>query len=643
MAQLITSSITNSVANGIQLPIGTSAQRPIFAYRTPGTYTWVAPTGVTSIQVLVVGGGGGGSNYNSAGGGGAGGLIYNSAFAVTPGSSYTVTVGAGGRPAIGQADGSLPALNGGNSVFATLTAFGGGNGGQGNAYGGTRGTADVLPGSGNGTVGSGGGARHPSVPAGGIGTTGQGNAGGASGTYGTNYPGGGGGGAGGAGGAGNAAGTIAGAGGVGVANSITGVATWYAGGGGGSVQSGGTGGQGGRGGGGRGGGPEINYCGQDGYPGTGGGGGAGGYGGSTTYYSPANTRNGGWGGSGIVVISTLTVAQSPLGLMRFNTDLGDIEIWDGYEWNSFQPFNGTITSQLASPSRLAPSSIINAYTGDLSDRVTMALGAQYVTIPYTGWYRIGAYGAQGGCNSVRRGGGGTAAIGDFRLLAGQVIKCVVGSAGGTHTSDCDSGGGGATYVLQEPYDTVDSILVIGAGGGGASNTYNSVIGSRFKTSQEGADGKNANSGRSGVSGDGGDAGTGGGYGFRNKSGSAGNPGGGFFAGGGATNPNWSSTSGGFCYLDTPSGQGGVPNNANAFGGFGGAGGGGGHGDCFISGGGGGGFNGGGTRIQYTNTHGGCGGGSYNNGLNQENLGGINWNGKTGSAGNMGYVTIQRIR
>jgi hypothetical protein len=329
--------------------------------------------------------------------------------------------------------------------------------------------------------------------------------------------------------------------------------------------------------------------------------------------------------------------------MRFNSDLGDLELWDGYEWNIFQPFNGTVTAQLASPSKTAPSSIINAYTGDLSGRVTMTNGAQYVTIPYTGWYRIGAYGAQGGCNSARRGGGGTGAIGDFRLLAGQIIKCVVGSTGGNHTTDCDSGGGGATYVLQQPYDTVDSILVIGAGGGGASNTYNSVIGSRFKTWQEGADGKNANSGRSGISGDGGDAGTGGGYGFRNKSGSAGNPGGGFFAGGGATNPTWSSTGGGWCYLDSPAGQGGNSDNANSYGGFGGAGGGGGHGNCFISGGGGGGFNGGGTRIQYTNTHGGCGGGSYNNGLNQENLGGINWNGKTGSAGNMGYVTIQRIR
>jgi hypothetical protein len=113
-------------------------------------------------------------------------------------------------------------------------------------------------------------------------------------------------------------------------------------------------------------------------------------------------------------------------MMRFNSELGDIEIWDGYEWNIFQPFNGPVTAQLASPSKTAPSSIINTYTGDLSGRVIMRNGAQYVTIPYTGWYRIGAYGAQGGCNSARRGGGGTRGAATDRAavsITNRTIRC----------------------------------------------------------------------------------------------------------------------------------------------------------------------------------------------------------------------------
>ena len=43
----------------LKLPSGTTADRPIAIYRTPGTYTWVAPAGVNSVLVWVVGGGGG--------------------------------------------------------------------------------------------------------------------------------------------------------------------------------------------------------------------------------------------------------------------------------------------------------------------------------------------------------------------------------------------------------------------------------------------------------------------------------------------------------------------------------------------------------------------------------------------------------
>lgn len=63
------------------------------AYTTPGTYSWTAPTGVTSVSVVAVGPGG--DFYNEAyGGGSGGGLGYKNNISVTPGASYTVVVGA---------------------------------------------------------------------------------------------------------------------------------------------------------------------------------------------------------------------------------------------------------------------------------------------------------------------------------------------------------------------------------------------------------------------------------------------------------------------------------------------------------------------------------------------------------------------
>ncbi len=76
------------------------------SYATPGTYNWVCPVGVTSVQVECRGGGGAGggaqgfgvASGNSAakGGGGAGGSYASNSVIVTPGSSYTIFVGGGG-------------------------------------------------------------------------------------------------------------------------------------------------------------------------------------------------------------------------------------------------------------------------------------------------------------------------------------------------------------------------------------------------------------------------------------------------------------------------------------------------------------------------------------------------------------------
>jgi hypothetical protein len=105
----------------LTLPQGTTGQRPSVTttairwtntgtqsysvlYGTTPTVTnttWTAPTGVSEIEVLVVGGGGSGGNCQSnggtpGGGGGAGGLVYHDRFATTPGTVYNVTVGTGG-------------------------------------------------------------------------------------------------------------------------------------------------------------------------------------------------------------------------------------------------------------------------------------------------------------------------------------------------------------------------------------------------------------------------------------------------------------------------------------------------------------------------------------------------------------------
>jgi hypothetical protein len=279
---------------------------------TLSSTSWTAPTGVTQIEVLVVAGGGaggavgGGAPY-AGGGGGAGGLIYNSSFAVTPGSSYAVTVGQGGG------GGSSVGSAGNNSVFGSLTAIGGGGGGG-------------LSGNSGSVGGSGGGGSAPVVTftAGSAGTASQGNAGG-QGFQGPNSAGGGGGGAGAAGQDG--LNFIAGGGGIGLNFSISGTPTWYAGGGGAATEQSGYYAMGGLGGGGTGG----NGSGSAGTASTGGGGGG----------ATRGVNSGGAGGSGIVIIKykTTSANESPTGNIRFNTQINEIETYENSytEWVSQDP------------------------------------------------------------------------------------------------------------------------------------------------------------------------------------------------------------------------------------------------------------------------------------------------------------------
>lgn len=108
-----------------------------------GNTDWTVPAYVTSVEYLVVGGGGGGGgayDTGSAGGGGAG-LVLTGTLSVIPGILYTITVGGGGSGGIGT-KASTPyetaGTNGSASIFATITANGGGGGWNSrNAYAGT--------------------------------------------------------------------------------------------------------------------------------------------------------------------------------------------------------------------------------------------------------------------------------------------------------------------------------------------------------------------------------------------------------------------------------------------------------------------------------------------------------------------------
>ena len=100
------------------------------------TGSWTAPADVTSVEVMAVSGGGsGGSSVAGGGGGGGGGLVIRN-LTVTPGASYTITVGAGGA----RTSNNEPGINGSPTSFgALLTVVGGGAGGGGttspNVYG----------------------------------------------------------------------------------------------------------------------------------------------------------------------------------------------------------------------------------------------------------------------------------------------------------------------------------------------------------------------------------------------------------------------------------------------------------------------------------------------------------------------------
>jgi len=242
------------------------------SYTSAGTYSWVAPTGVTSVAVLAIGGGAaGGTNYQSnspVNGGGGGGLGYYNNYTVTPGNSYTVVVGNGGTPYVN------PPTAGGDSYFVNTSTVKGGGGSTGKSGG----AGGSYVGTGGGTGGAGGTGSGSTYSGGGGGAGGYAGAGGAGGTANGAGSSGSGGGGGGGGSYQNSCFSSAGGGGVG----LYGQGSSGAGGAGGSSAAGGGGGSSGNAG-----------CSRDGS-------GNGVYGGAYGGGGSGNTRSNGYAGPGSV-------------------------------------------------------------------------------------------------------------------------------------------------------------------------------------------------------------------------------------------------------------------------------------------------------------------------------------------------------
>ena len=271
---------------GMQLEVDPTASAYYSTSSNRLTTTWTdlslttRSPDLTQVEVLVVAGGGGTGALWQGGGGGGGGIVYRPSFTVAPGTSYTATVGLGGN---GSGVSQELQSDGGNSVFGSLTALGGGKGSSENV---TRNNGGSGGGSSHATTSDASNATQPGSASGGFGN----NGGGWDPALPNSYPfsAGGGGGAGAPGALVKETDANPGKGGDGLPFNITGSTVFYGGGGAGSNRNG-VSAPGGLGGGGA--------TGQSGTPNTGGGGGAG-----TQAPALEMQKVGGAGGSGIVVV-----------------------------------------------------------------------------------------------------------------------------------------------------------------------------------------------------------------------------------------------------------------------------------------------------------------------------------------------------
>ncbi len=257
----------------------------------------------------------------------------------------------------------------------------------------------------------------------------------------------------------------------------------------------------------------------------------------------------------------------------------------------------------------------NAYGAGnpLQGQVTVKSGVQGWKVPFSGVFRIEAWGAKGGGNN---GGQGARVRGDFVLKAGETVNIIVGHRGlvTTQGSGYGAGGGGATWIYRKATDPKP--LLVAAGGGGQCQGAPGSVGSSNG---------NPNPGQQSGSGSGGANGNGGGGGLNVGSYSTG--------GGGA---GWVTNGKDGLFIRNAKGIGGQAPRNGAIGGLfthksgykggnGGFGGGGGMSDNSGAGGGGAGYNGGGGGNNYKSSKWGSGGGggSYNGGMKPSGSSGAN--------------------
>ena len=441
----------------------------IHEFTTAGNDALVVPSGFNSnAEVFLVAGGGGGGT-NMGGGGGGGGVIDNTSYTLSPGT-ISVTVGGGGTgaPAFTNGNGGSNTLatSGGNSVFGSLTAIGGGSGGTGdNSDGNALGAAG---GSGGGASGYNNTNVSPGAITGGSGTAGQGNRGG---NQGNQYYSGGGGGAGGAGTDANNQAN----GGPGIANSILGTSYFWGGGGGGAGYSiaGGNGGNGGGGGGAVGtstggaglnngspGGGGCTNC-QANEPGGNAGANTGGGGGGGSHYTSNNA--GGNGGSGVVVVKYPDITQAGV-WSSSNTSIATVD-----------PSTGIVTGVGAGSCNII-------YTAGISGCTVQLAVIPFTVNPAPAAICVGGAVSSGISANVNPPctGGTVTTSGGYRThvftssgtfiapsnFNGSVQALVVAGGGGAG-SDMGGGGGGGGVIYNPDLTLTSGTISVQVGNGGA--------------------------------------------------------------------------------------------------------------------------------------------------------------------------------
>lgn len=438
----------------------------VHKFTTIGTSTFTSPTGVTSVEYLVVAGGGGGGGHMAGGGGGGG--VRMGTLTITSGSK-TVIVGKGGIGGSNSAGG-----NGDNSTFDSILSVGGGGGASFES-------ANPAP---SGGSGGGGGSKDGVAGTGGTAVpSGQGNIGGNGYNYNSGNAAGGGGGAGTSGATATA--NTGGKGGDGIASAISGALTYYGGGGGGEGVS--TQGASGLGGGGQGsvGTTEGRTAGS---PNTGGGGG-GSWDGSTPVY-------GGAGGSGIVIVRYPISGSAA-------TFQGNVNI------------DGNIGIGIANPSETL--SVLGSFAAIAANgpepdavggNVTEVSGYRIHTFTSSGTFTpngamnvevlVVAGGGGGGSSQSGYGGGGGGGAGGliyssaYAVTTGQAITVTVGSSGAGGTSGASVAGGNGT-------NSIFGALSAAGGGGGGSGGATNILG---RVGGSGGGGGYTGTGAAGTSGQG---------------------------------------------------------------------------------------------------------------------------------------------